>query len=278
MFFPKITLFLFITAASLILLGSCTVKKETRIDLETVDKESVIKKVKLFQSSIKSLKSLAKVRIKTPDHKISYSQVTIAQVPDLFRLEALNPFGKTVGFISSDGSNIYVISKSGQRVYDASQGFHLSYLDPKFNLEITPQELVKLVLGRLPYNVFNKDGKLEISVDGEFLKLVVRDNEQLRDNTLWVDRYSNRIEKAVIFPDGRSKVEIKYRYFKGLKDGYYFPRVIYFKTEELSIAITYDEDVKLNAVVDNSLFRLPHILNNKTQMGCRNCNSLVSRN
>ncbi|MCK5710050.1 MAG: hypothetical protein KAI07_05875 [Deltaproteobacteria bacterium] len=73
-------------------LTSCAVK-QTGINIEENNAREIFEKIELYEGAIRSLKSLAKVKIKTPEQKISYTQVTIAEKPDLLRLEALNPFG-----------------------------------------------------------------------------------------------------------------------------------------------------------------------------------------
>ncbi|MCZ6684706.1 MAG: hypothetical protein O6849_01835, partial [Candidatus Dadabacteria bacterium] len=121
-----------------LLLTSCAVKHES-INIKENNAETILEKIQLYEGAIRSLKSLAKVKIKTPDSKISYTQVTIAQRPDLLRLEALNPFGKTVGFISSDGTNIYIISPSERGVYDSGEKFDLAYIYPGLKLKISAE-------------------------------------------------------------------------------------------------------------------------------------------
>ena len=238
----------------LLLLTSCAVKHES-INIEGNNAETILEKIRLYEGAIRSLKSLAKVKIKTPDSKISYTQVTIAQRPDLLRLEALNPFGKAVGFISSDGTNIYIISPSERGIYDSGAIFDLAYIYPGLNLKISAENLVNLVLGRLPVNVYDMGSVPELSVDGERIKLVFHSETSIGQNTLWVNGMNFRVEKAEFTLDNGARAKINYEYFDSLIDGYYFPRIIEFSSEGLSISIIYEPDVELNKDVDKTLFK-----------------------
>jgi len=237
-----------------LLLISCAVKHES-INIEGNNAETILEKIQLYEGAIRSLKSLAKVKIKTPDSKISYTQVTIAQRPDLLRLEALNPFGKTVGFISSDGTNIYIISPSEQGVYDSGEKFDLAYVYPGLKLKISAENLVNLILGRLPVNVYDMGAVPELSVDGERIKLVFNSETSIGENTLWVNGMNFKVEKAEFTLDNGARAKINYEYFDSLIDGYYFPRIIEFSSEGLSISIIYEPDVELNKDVDKTLFK-----------------------
>lgn len=237
-----------------LLLTSCAVKHES-INIKENNAETILEKIQLYEGAIRSLKSLAKVKIKTPDSKISYTQVTIAQRPDLLRLEALNPFGKTVGFISSDGSNIYIISPSERGVYDLGEKFDLAYVYPGLELQISAENLVNLILGRLPVNVYDMGAVPELSVDGERIKLVFHSETSIEQNTLWVNGMNFKVEKAEFTLDNGARAKINYEYFDSLIDGYYFPRIIEFSSEGFSISIIYEPDVELNKDVNKTLFK-----------------------
>jgi len=237
-----------------LLLTSCAVKHES-INIKENNAETILEKIQLYEGAIRSLKSLAKVKIKTPDSKISYTQVTIAQRPDLLRLEALNPFGKTVGSISSDGSNIYIISPSKRGVYDLGEKFDLAYVYPGLKLQISAENLVNLILGRLPVNVYDMGAVPELSVDGERIKLVFPSETSIEQNTLWVNGMNFKVEKAEFTLDNGARAKINYEYFDSLIDGYYFPRIIEFSSEGFSVSIIYKPDVELNKDVNKTLFK-----------------------
>lgn len=235
---------------------SCTGQKQVP-DIEDRNTTEILERVALYENAIKSLKGLAKVKIKTPDNKISYSQVTIAKRPDLIRLEALNPFGKTVGFISSDGRNIYIISQSQRAVYDSNTEFNLAYVYPGLNLEITADNLVNLILGRLPSNTYDMKSTPKLNTDGELIKLSFVSAISNSPNYLWVNSQNFRVERAEFTLSQGNRGTIQYEYFDNLIEGFYFPKIIDFNSEGLSISIVYEEDIELNKEVNSKLFTPP---------------------
>jgi len=245
---------IFLTAALIILISSCA-QKQIDTELPETSPEELLKKAALLQNSVRSVKGLASVSIKTPEDKISYTQVTLAEEPDLLRLEALNPFGSTVGFISSDSEKIYIVSQQQRGVYDITEVFDLSYVYPGLNLEITIEHLVDLVTGRVPKDLFNGDREVELSSAPERLVLSFKNGSGALDDRLWINPANNRVEKAQIILESGQAANINYEYFDGLINGHYFPRIIDFKTGELAIVITYEPDVELNQTLDSSLLK-----------------------
>ncbi|MEM7008024.1 MAG: DUF4292 domain-containing protein [Thermodesulfobacteriota bacterium] len=243
-----------IVLSLIILITSCAAKTPT-VTIEDSQTEAILERISRSESAIRSIKGLAKVKIKTRDDKISYTQVTIAKRPDLLRLEALNPFGKTVGFISSDGDNIYIISPSERAVYDANTEFDLASLYPGLNLKITSENLVNLILGRLPESVFDLSSSPELSADGNLIKLTFHSQTTELADYLWVNKDNFRVERAEFYLHESQKATINYEYFADLKDGLYFPKTIDFKSKGLSITIVYEQDIELNKEVNKSLFR-----------------------
>lgn len=237
-------------------LFSCTGQKEVSY-IEDSNTTEILKRVALYENAIKSLKGLAKVKIKTPDSKISYTQVTIAKKPDLLRLEALNPFGKTVGFISSDGKNIYIISQSERAIYDSNTEFNLAYVYPGLNLRITADNLVNLMLGRLPANTYDMKSEPKVSTEGGLLKLSFDSSNSNSPDYLWVNGQNFRVERAEFALAHGTRANVDYEYFDNLVEGFYFPETIDFNSEGLSISIVYENDIELNEEVNRSLFTPP---------------------
>lgn len=240
---------------SLIILVASCAPKVPDIDTGRASADEIIKRVELFQDGIRSVKGLARVRIKTAIEKVSYTQVTVAREPNLLRLEALNPFGSTVGFISSDGENVYIISSSERGVYDSGEEFDLSYVYPGLDLRITADSLVNLVMGRLPYKIYDSQATPALTAESGYIKLTFKDGSTGSENYIWVNHNNYRIEKADFSLANGNRAVIKYEYFGDLVDGHYFPKEIDFETGELSINIIYEPDVELNKKIDGTLFR-----------------------
>jgi hypothetical protein len=237
----------------LLLVSSCA-QKTAEVDISGANSVNIIKKIELFENSIRSVKGLARVRIATASDKVSYTQVTVAEEPDLIRLEALNPFGSTVGFVSSDGRHIYIMSSGEKEVYDAEDQFDLSYVYPGLDIRITAQSLVNLVMGRLPLSFYETLEKPSMSADGGLIRLTWSNGKPGEDNVLWVNGFNYRVQKAEFLLENGEMARISYEYFGDLVDGHYFPRRIDFSTGKLSINIVYEPDVEINRSVDKSLF------------------------
>ena len=251
----KYTNYFKISAISILflILTSCAAKQSADIKDSNVD--IILDKIELYQNAVTTVRGLAKVRIKTSDDKISYTQVTVAESPDLLRLEALNPFGKTVGFISSDGTNIYIITPSERGVYDSETEFNLAYIYPGLDLRFTPTNLVNLILGRLPSDTYERKTPSAVSSDGELIKLTFPSEISGMENYLWVNSLSFRVEKAEFVLSNGDRANINYVYFDDLIDGLFFPKEINFKSKGLSISIIYESDVELNKKIDKTLFK-----------------------
>lgn len=238
----------------ILLLASSCARKAAEVDMTRADAGEIIEKVELYEGGVRSVKGLARVRIETASDKVSYTQVTIAERPNLIRLEALNPFGSTVGFISSDGKQIYIISSAERGVYDAGEEFDLSYVYPGLDIRITAESLVSLVMGRLPYRIYESQEKPAVAADAGLIKLTWRDGDSGGENAMWVNNDNYRVEKAEFSLGNGERASLCYEYFDGLVDGHYFPRKIDFETGGLSIRIVYEPDVELNGGVDRALF------------------------
>ncbi|MGH7791380.1 MAG: hypothetical protein ACREOB_03605, partial [Thermodesulfobacteriota bacterium] len=72
----------------LLLLFSCA-KRVVEIDLSGINPPELLEKVRKAEERVESVKGLASVNIKSPERRVSFSQVTIAKEPNLLRLEAL---------------------------------------------------------------------------------------------------------------------------------------------------------------------------------------------
>ncbi|MFI5322497.1 MAG: hypothetical protein ACHQ6U_02955 [Thermodesulfobacteriota bacterium] len=238
----------------LLLLAVSCARRAGEVDMSGADSGSIIMKIELFENSVRSVKGLARVRIETASDKVSYTQVTVAEEPDLIRLEALNPFGSTVGFVSSDGRHIYIMSSGEKGIYDADEKFNLSYVYPGLDIKITARSLANLVMGRLPLSFYENSQKPSLSADAGLIRLAWSNGKPGEDDVLWVNGGNYRVEKAEFLLENGEMARISYEYFGDLVDGHYFPRRIDFSTGKLSINIVYGPDVEINRGVDKSLF------------------------
>jgi len=237
----------------LLLLFSCA-KRVVEIDLSGINPPELLEKVRKAEERVESVKGLASVNIKSPERRVSFSQVTIAKEPNLLRLEALAPFGRTAAIIISDGVRVHVITPKEREVFDSLHEFDFSFLYPDLPVRITVGSLVNLLLGRLPQGRTQDDSGVEISKDSYHVILTFADEEG-RQNTLWVNPLTHRVERAKIELDGGVLAECRFKNFKYIEAGTSFPTRIELKVNEFSISIHYNDQVEVNGEIDGHLFR-----------------------
>jgi outer membrane lipoprotein-sorting protein len=238
----------------IVLLLSYCARKTVEIDLSRINLQEVLTRVKETNEGARSIKGLAYVTIKTPDRSVSFKQVTIAEESNLLHLEAIAPFGKTAGMVISDGEKTYVILPEEKRVFNNREEFDLSYLHPDLPLKLTINNLVNLLLGRLPEGPINEDGEVQPSTNSNYLVLTFLNNGKV-ERVLWVNPVNYRIEKAEINLHGGVKATCEFEDFMELGSGASFPKKIKLKLDRIWISVNYDEEVEINGVLDKNLFK-----------------------
>jgi outer membrane lipoprotein-sorting protein len=235
------------------LLLSCA-KKTVEIDIESIDVGDVISRVIDAEDSVNSVKGLASVKIESPYNNVSYKQVTIAEEPNLLRLEAIAPFGRTVGMIISNGEKIYVISAEERNEFDNLEEFDFSNFYPDLPVKITLKNLVNLFLGRLPEEPdFINSQVLLGTDDGRVVLTLFKDRK--KESVLWIDPLNYRISKAMITLENGSTATCAFEDFIDVGNGTQIPRRIELRVDEYLISLKYDRDVDVNTDIDRNLFK-----------------------
>ncbi len=236
-----------------LLLSSCA-KKAVDIDLSQINLQEVLTRVRENNKGARTIKGLAYITIKTPDRSVSFKQVTIAQQSNLLHLEALTPFGSTAGMVISDGEKTYVILPEEKRVFNNADEFDLSYLYPNLSGKLTVNNLVNLLLGRLPEGQINEDREAQLSIESNHLVLTFRGTGR-EESVLWVSPVNYRIEKAKINLDSGVKATCEFEDFIKLDSGAYFPKKIKLSLDRFWISVSYDDEVEINGQLDKNLFK-----------------------
>lgn len=241
-----------VSLLSLVLLLSCA-QKTVDIDLTAINVPSFLARVRQADNGVRSVKGLAYVSIKAPGRSASFSQVTIAEEPDLLRLEALAPFGRTAVMIISDGEKVHIISEREHQVFDSPEEFDLSLFYPELPVKITVKNLVDLLLGRLPEDPEYDESQAELSKESSYVRVAFSD-ENGGEDVYWVNPVSYRVEKAKVNLDGGVPAAYSYGDFKDFGAGASLPTTIRLKLEGFSISIRYDSGVQVNTDIDKGLF------------------------
>jgi outer membrane lipoprotein-sorting protein len=239
--------------AFFLLFLSCA-KKNVEINLGKIDPLEVLKKVKESQQSIRSVKGLASVTIKTPDNKISFNQVTIAEEPNLLHLEALAPFGRVAGTIISDGEKIYVTSPNERRIFNRAQEFDFSSLYNGPPMRITVDKLVNLLLGRLDGLPEYESSQIYLSTRSDYLILTLFKNGKEK-GTLWINSVNYRIESANLNLGGGISATYRFDDFKDISIGVSFPKKIELEVDNFSLYLKYDDEVEVNSNINRNSFK-----------------------
>ncbi len=235
------------------LLLSCA-KKTLEIDIKRFDIRDVISKVRGAEDSVNSVKGLASVKIESPYDNVSYKQVTIAEEPNLLRLEAIAPFGRTVGMIISNGQKVYVISAEERNEFDSLEEFDLSYFYPELPVKITLKNLVNLFLGRLPEEPDFINSRVLLGGDDGRIVLSLFKGAK-KESVLWISPVNYRISKAMITLENGSIATCEFDDFIDVGDGAQIPRQIELRVDEYLISLKYDSDVDVNTDIDRNLFK-----------------------
>lgn len=245
-------IFIFLFLSSL-LSFSCA-RKAVDADLGMIETSEVIKKVRESEENVRSVKGLAVIRIETPEEAISFKQVTVAEEPNLFYLEALDPLGRTVGMITSDGEKIYLIYPEGTQVYDSLHQFDLSSIYPAFPVRIGADGLVNFLLGRPPVKTNYEDNNIYMSKVANKLVLHVFSKEGEQESVLQINPLTYVIEEARINLDGGSATA-SFSDFVETDSGSLFPRRLELRLSDSVVSVKYDDKVKVNREIDRKLYK-----------------------
>jgi hypothetical protein len=234
------------------LLLSCA-KKTVDVDLREVELSEVLEEVRQNRENIRSVKGLASVRITAPENAVSFRQVTIAERPNLFYLEALDPLGRTAGIVTSDREKIYLIFGKERQVFD-SREFSLSSIYPQFPAKVSPDNLVNFLLGCPPKEINYDDSLVYLSDTPDHLLLTFFNENAEKEAVLWVNPSDHRIEKAQVNLDGQL-VTSEFRDFIKTDAGFLFPKSLELRFGNSLISVEYDDEVEINSDIDESLFQ-----------------------
>ena len=227
--------------------------KTVEVDVATIDTPSFLTRVRQADKGVRSIKGLAYVSIKAPENNASFSQVTIAEEPNLLRLEALAPFGRTAVIVISDGERVHVISQREHRVFDSLEEFDLSLFYPDLPVRITVDKLVDLLLGRFPGPQDYDDSSVRLSKESSYVRVAFT-NDKGAEDVFWVNPVNYRIEKAKVNLDGEITAAYSYGDFKDFGAGASLPTSIKLKLDSFSISIRYHSGVEVNTYIDRGLF------------------------
>lgn len=239
----------FIFVLSLVISGC--VPKQVPINYEDINVEDILQQTKTNQESISSLRGVARVKAKSRYDDLVINQVTLLQLPLKFRLEALAAFGQSIAVLTSDGEKVVFKTSNDQVVFQDVRNFNLSNFYPGIPAELKTQQLIDLLIGKIPFGLWDED--YNVGFDKEKGKLTLQYNNLNDQNTLlMIDPVSGNIEHAEVNLDETNILKIDYTNFTKL-DNLVFPKTIELKYLTYELSIKYS-DLNLNDNIEDSLF------------------------
>lgn len=233
------------------LFASCTTRSYDLV-VDQIDIKELISEVKENESSFNSLKAFANISIQSKQEKIFFDQVTIVKKPDLLRLEALAAFGTTVAQVLSNGSKIHFITRSEKLVFDNTDDFSFSYIYPDLPSNLNVNNLVNVLLGSAPFNVWNDPYSIQFSGVKNSFSIIFERKDDLKFD---INTKYKVIEKVSYKLHNGDEVEIEFSNFTSVEDKKYFPMNILIKSSEYILMVKYDDKLSLNESLGISLFQ-----------------------
>lgn len=241
---------LVIVTTILIIFAAC-VPKQAPIYYENINIPEIMRLAESQQDKIHSLRGMARVKAKSKYDDLVIKQVTLLKVPLKFRLEALALFGQSIAVVTSDGNQVIFKTSHDQVVFPDVRNFNLSYFYPGIPTELKTEQIIDLLLGKVPFGLWSEE--YDVSFDKSKQKLLVDyKNSNNTQTVLTLDPVSGYIEYADINLDGKNILKISYTNFTKL-DNLIFPKTIYFKYLSYELSIKYSE-INLNDKINDSLF------------------------
>ncbi len=220
-------------------------------EIGSLDSAEILSMLKEQEDKIYSVSGLALARLRSPDQKISFKQVTIVEFPNKLRLEALAPLGRTEAAVISNGEKVLLKFPKEEVLYNNLEAFNFSVFYPNIPVPINITHLSNFLLGRLPIDLYNDKYSIEIDEKNNLLIL----NSTSSENKLWVDFRYFRITKASFLFENDEKIVVNYDDFMPLET-VYFPRKVELNLQDYSIYVKYDFDVEVNRSIKQSLFNI----------------------
>jgi len=233
------------------LVSSCA-PKITPIDYENLDVDRILENIKINYSELNTLQGIARVKAKNNFESLTIRQVTVLESPYMFRLEALAAFGQSLAVVTSNGQKVVFRTRNEEVVFEDVRKFNLTYFYPGIPSEIKTKELVNLLLGKVPFGLWESD--YDLSADKEDNLLVVKYiNSNNTQTVLYLDPVNEYVRAADVGIEGENVLHINYSDYNTV-DSISFPKKITLSYRSDELKISYEKDLILNQEVDAGLF------------------------
>lgn len=247
--YMRLSTVFFITLITLII-AACA-QKQVSVDYENINIQNILELARANHDEIRTLRGVARVKAKSSFDDVAINQVTLLELPLRFRLEALAVFGQSIAVLTSDGEKVIFRTSSDEITFQDVRNFNLSYFYPGIPEELKTEQLIDLLLGKVPFGLW--EDEYDVSFDKDREKIVVEyANSDNKVTVLNIDPVSGNIESAKINLEDNNILYINYTNFQK-SDNLVFPRNIKFNYISYELTVKYN-DLTLNGKIEDSLF------------------------
>ena len=217
--------------------------------------EDILAVISARASRLHTLKAVAKIKLFSPEVKLSFKEAVVAQKPASLRLEALGLFSQTVHLILSNGRDLAVYSAQENRLYlgEVSRENLTRFLP----LGLDDAELMSILFAESPWLTQTQPSLIYRENEGNYAVFLDSPGGELRE-IVWLSPQGGLLLKREVYhPTLGVVLQVEMSRFERVKE-FIFPRRIKVNLplRELSIEINYRE-LELNADVDGGLFSFP---------------------
>ena len=235
----------------LFLFHSCT-SKVIDIHVQNLNVDEILEGILESQNEIHTIKGIARVVIQNDTESISLNQVTLVKYPDHLRVELRALFGASAGVLLSNSENVVLLFRGKRYEYLDPYQFSLSVLYPEIPYYLQIENLIDLLVGRVPFGLWTDGFEFNIDQDSRYLAFSYF-NHLNTVTTLYVDSRNLRITNVKIGLKDGEEITINYNDFEKI-DGVEFPRKIKLISSTSTLTITYTDTVKINTEIEDAVF------------------------
>lgn len=201
------------------------------------------------------MRAVAKVKLSSPEQKLSFKEAIVAEKTSKLRLETLGLFGQAVHLILSNGRELAVYSARENRLYlgEVSRE-NISRFLP---LGLDDTELMSILFVESPQLTQSRPSSIYRESETKYAIFFDSPDGALRE-IVWVSPQGGLLLKREIYhPTLGVVLAVEMGNFEQVKE-FIFPRQIKvdLPLRELTLEVNYRE-LELNAKLDNGLFSFP---------------------
>ena len=195
---------------------------------------------------VSSLRGRARIKVVSTRENLRIHCLILAQKPDRWRLEILNPMNMPVSLFLNNGEEWINYSLAENRYLKGNSKGDATM----FGLKV--KDVISFLSGELPLLPYNREN-VECFSDGDLFLVTIPSEDGVEK--IWINPEGNRIVKGEFYDlSGKMKLKVGFEEFQKAGDVLFPYQIeIYLPKDFTWITLTY-EDIQVNPVLENSLF------------------------